>query len=141
MKTKEQIAKYNKEYSARPEVIARAKIRNQKYRLRRKLYKKTPQGRLNENKYRNKRYSQVGFDKHLWARYKITIEDYNKMLKEQDGVCAICKMKSKKKLHVDHCHVFLKVRGLLCGSCNRGLGMFKENPVILQKAINYICFH
>jgi hypothetical protein len=54
MKTKEQISAYNREYFARPEVIARAKIRNAKYRERRRAYKKTPKGKMAEKRYNDK---------------------------------------------------------------------------------------
>jgi hypothetical protein len=138
MKTKEQIKKYNKEYFARPEVIAHAKERNKRYRLRRKLYKKTVEGRKNENKYRNKRYSIVGYDERLMIRYGITSDDYAKMFVKQNGVCAICGKKPDLKLHVDHCHKTKKVRGLLCGNCNRGLGLFKDEVESLEKAIQYL---
>lgn len=138
MRTKEQIKAYNKEYFARPEVIARAKIRNTKYRQRRKEYKKTPIGRANENKYRRKRHSQVGIEKHLITRYKINLEEYNNILAKQDNKCAICKKESNTRLHVDHCHDTLKVRGLLCGNCNRALGLFYDNIDSLEKAIVYL---
>jgi hypothetical protein len=138
MKTKESIAKYNIEYFARPEVIAKAKIRNSKYKLRRKLYKKTIKGKNNENKYRRKRYGKVGFSLHLKERYKITLEQYNEILNNQKSLCAICGCSQSAKLHVDHCHSIGKVRGLLCGSCNRALGLMKDNIDFLNKAIIYL---
>lgn len=39
---------------------------------------------------------------------------------------------------IDHCHNSGKVRGILCGSCNVGLGKFKDDTIILEKAIDYI---
>ena len=65
----------------------------------------------------------------LLRLYGITIDDYNRMLEEQGGVCAICQIKSGKTLHVDHKHVEgyslmtpeekrKYVRGLLCSRCN-----------------------
>lgn len=138
MKTKESIAKYNKEYFSRPEVIARAKIRNSKYKLRRKLYKKTIVGRKNENKSRRKRYSETDFKSRLKRTYGITFEQYKEILLHQSGVCAICARPQSAKLHVDHCHITGKVRGLLCGSCNRALGLMKDNIDFLSKAITYL---
>lgn len=41
-------------------------------------------------------------------------------------------------LHVDHDHKWTEVRGLLCGSCNRGIGLLKENPAYLHCAGNHI---
>ena len=50
--------------------------------------------------------------------------------------CHICG--SKDKLHVDHDHKTNKVRHYLCHTCNRGLGYFKDDPTLLQNAINYV---
>lgn len=139
MKTKEQIKAYNKEYFARPEVIARAKIRNTQYRLRRTLYKKTEKGRTNENKYRRKFFqSEAGRDKHLRTRYGISLNEYRHILLAQSGVCAICEVEKNEKLHVDHCHKTNKVRGLLCGACNRALGLVKDDVRTLTNAIVYL---
>lgn len=78
--------------------------------------------------------------------FNLSVEDYLKMLNDQNGVCAICK-KSEiyytktgklKDLAVDHCHVSGKVRGLLCSSCNNGLGCFKDNLELLDKAKEYL---
>jgi hypothetical protein len=62
---------------------------------------------------------------------------YDKVYKKQHGKCAVCR-KSFKSLHVDHCHSKNILRGLLCGNCNRGLGMFKDSPRILRNAIRYL---
>lgn len=66
-------------------------------------------------------------------RYGITLDDYNKMRKDQNYSCAICgrhedKVKGKvgvRPLHIDHCHTTGKVRGLLCGRCNTSLERFE----------------
>lgn len=138
MKTKESIKAYNKEYFSRPEVIARAKVRNAKYRLRRKLYKKTKKGRENENKYRRNNYKKFGYTKHIKQRYSLSEQDYRKLISTQNGLCAICEKSENSKLHVDHCHKTNKVRGLLCGKCNRALGLMKDNIEFLGKAIEYL---
>lgn len=78
----------------------------------------------------------------LKHRYGITLDEYNDLLKRQEGRCAICNIHYsayKRKLHVDHDHENNVVRGILCTNCNRGLGCFKDNSDFLQKAINYIC--
>jgi len=73
------------------------------------------------------------------AKYGITIETYDEMLALQNNVCAICFQESKDRaLAVDHCHKTGKVRGLLCASCNNGLGRFKDDINLLQKAIEYL---
>lgn len=142
MKTKESIKAYNKEYFARPEVIARAKIRNSQRRDKRREYKKTKNGKLAERRSRLKYLAKPEVkesleDKHLRLRYGISKLDYNEMFHSQNGMCAICST-SFLKLHVDHSHKTGEVRGLLCGSCNRGLGLLKDNTEFLLKAIEYL---
>lgn len=138
MKTKEQIKKYNKEYFSRPEVIVRAKIRNAERRNKRNEYKKTEKGKLANLKYRRTVKSKELQNRiRLKSRYGITPEDYEKMFKKQKGKCAICGIK-KDKLDIDHCHTTKKVRGLLCGSCNRALGLLKDNTEFLNNAIKYL---
>lgn len=73
--------------------------------------------------------------------YKITLEDYNKMFKEQEGKCKICNKsvdEFKKGLVVDHCHETGKIRGLLCTNCNTGIGSLGDNIYILQRSIEYL---
>jgi hypothetical protein len=72
-------------------------------------------------------------------QYKISIEEYNYLLKKQNGVCAIClNIDKTRKLAVDHDHETMKVRGLLCFSCNIGLGYFKDSRILLIQAIKYL---
>jgi hypothetical protein len=71
--------------------------------------------------------------------YGITPEDYQAMLDSQGGLCAICKVApSAKLLSVDHDHTTGAVRGLLCASCNRGLGYLNEEPGRLRAAAEYL---
>lgn len=56
----------------------------------------------------------------------------------QNGKCAICKIALEDKSRLDHRHEPYKLRGLLCFSCNIGLGMFKDNTKILLEAIFYL---
>lgn len=138
-KTKEQIKKYNKEYFARPDVIARAKIRNAKYRQRRQEYKKTPKGIISEKKYRSKPETRTLKEwERIKRRYGISQKDYNELVKKQNGVCVICSTESKEKLHIDHNHNTGKVRGLLCGNCNRGIGLFHDKIYLLLNAVSYL---
>jgi hypothetical protein len=133
--------KYNKEYSARPEVIERAKERNARphIKARRKMYKKTPKGRITENKYRRSNFHKdAPTNKRLQYLYGITLEKYNEMIAAQKGVCLICNIPKNERLHVDHCHKTKNVRGLLCGSCNRMLGLAKDDTMVLMKAIQYL---
>ena len=96
----------------------------------------------------SKRYYQKNKKRHINNRlqrdYNITLDGYNKMLAEQDGRCWICgshEDKFKIRLAVDHCHNTKKIRGLLCDNCNKGLGMLKDDPKLLKKAIKYLEKH
>lgn len=81
----------------------------------------------------------------LLRQYGISLDEYNKILLEQNNACKICN-KPETKMHknivtdlaVDHDHVTGKVRGLLCFNCNLGLGKFQDDPIILEKAIKYL---
>lgn len=74
--------------------------------------------------------------------YKITLDQYEMLLRAQDGRCGICKRLpeevSKKALSVDHCHDTKTIRGLLCNKCNFALGLFEERTTLLQAAIEYL---
>lgn len=73
--------------------------------------------------------------------FNLTPEKHADMLKKQNNGCAICgSSKGKKNFAVDHCHKTGMVRGLLCSSCNTGLGFFKDNPQNLENAIKYLSF-
>jgi len=63
------------------------------------------------------------------------------MLGHQRGVCAICGRAGSPErgiLDVDHCHDTGVVRGLLCTLCNRGLGQFKDDLGLVEKAAAYL---
>lgn len=64
----------------------------------------------------------------LKRNYDLTVEQYDQMYQDQNGVCAICHEKcgSKFRLAVDHDHDTGKVRGLLCLSCNQKLGWYER---------------
>lgn len=75
-------------------------------------------------------------------KYQLTSDEYHRMLSEQDNKCAICGRDavSVGALHVDHDddHPEKRVRGLLCGRCNRGLGLFDHEPPYLDAASRYL---
>jgi len=70
------------------------------------------------------------------SRHGITLEQYNLMLKEQNNMCKICS--SEEKLYIDHDHKTMKIRGLLCNSCNKGLGLFYDSIESIERAIKYL---
>ncbi len=71
----------------------------------------------------------------------LSVAGYDAMLAAQGGKCAICRQAPSdryKKLTVDHDHSTGAVRGLLCQTCNKGLGLFFDCPTRLIAASNYI---
>jgi hypothetical protein len=91
---------------------------------------------------------------HIRARklkvHGLTISDVTRMIADQEGRCAICKMEARKQNHlstrvhdlcVDHDHKTGAVRGMLCDSCNRGIGLFGDDISLLEAALAYLKRH
>ena len=82
---------------------------------------------------------QSGKWKQRGGRLRITHSEYQKLFDAQNGKCAIChKPKGKIAFMVDHNHNTGKIRGLLCWTCNRGLGFFHDNADKLLAAAGYL---
>lgn len=85
-------------------------------------------------------------NKELKHKYGITKAAYDRLLAKQDGVCAICSEPELSKhrdgkirrLAVDHDHETNKIRGLLCNRCNKGLGIFEDDTLLLWSAYGYL---
>jgi hypothetical protein len=73
-----------------------------------------------------------------WVPPDITRQQYELLLKNHDGHCDICGIAPDRTLHLDHCHVTGRVRGLLCGGCNMGIGSLRADVQVLKSAIKYI---
>lgn len=116
-----------------------------------KLYYKNNRNRILKNKQnynktilriRSKEYlSSLSYEekreKKLLYLYDISLNEYNNMVIEQNGLCYICKEKPEI-LYVDHNHSTNTVRKLLCQFCNSGISYFKENINYLYNSINYL---
>jgi hypothetical protein len=83
----------------------------------------------------------------LAKNYGLTVAEYDTMLREQGGVCAVCgkdepnahgRTGKQFRLAVDHCHKTGEVRGLLCQKCNRAIGLLEDDPVLMRRAISYL---
>lgn len=76
----------------------------------------------------------------LKNKYSIDNERLKLLYESQSFKCAICSRTEDEagKFDIDHCHKSGHVRGLLCRSCNLGLGMFSDNTGILSLAIKYL---
>ena len=80
---------------------------------------------------------------YLKRTYGITTEQYDSLLRSQDGKCAICKTdqpggKGNKRFHVDHIHGTTTIRGLLCSRCNQMVGYSLDQPEILEAGASYL---
>lgn len=103
-----------------------------------KQWAKTESGRLSSKK------------TFLKLQYGVTLQELDERLAKQNYCCAICEVLLDSSClnltpQVDHVHTenelrfsVKKIRGLLCGSCNRGLGQFKDNIATMEKAVLYL---
>lgn len=85
--------------------------------------------------------SRIRADKALRAKYGIGLDEYERLLAEQHGRCAICDrepVEGERAFAVDHDHDTGRVRGILCGPCNRGIGYLQEEPKLLRAAAAYL---
>lgn len=88
-------------------------------------------------------------ERHLLKSYGLSGNDYYKLVKSQQGRCAICGKYEHRKLptgdvkplSVDHCHTTGKVRELLCNDCNALIGFANEDIKVLTNAIKYLQKH
>ncbi len=102
-------------------------------------YKSKIRNRSTYDKYKL-RASEASRKCYLKKQYNLTIAQFNQMLIKQNYECAICN-DIPKILHIDHNHETGKIRELLCGKCNRGIGFLKDSPILLKKAIDYLNRH
>lgn len=77
-------------------------------------------------------------------RYGITRDEYNNLREGQNYKCFICGIHENDNISrwgvlcLDHCHRTGRIRKLLCATCNKGLGCFKDSHSLLIKAANYL---
>lgn len=140
-KNKERLKEYNNRYYLEKTIDKRKTLKSQELEecLKRQEEEDKEKEKLLLDKY--DWYSVKVFHKRILRDYGIGIEEYKSMQTQQKGRCWICQVEEKdltKTLHIDHDHKTGKIRGLLCNSCNRGLGFFKDEPVLLERAITYL---
>ena len=129
--------KYVKNYGCKPCYIKRGleNLDNEKlmapYRTKEKALNKL-------RKWRNENTDKYKAQK--LRAYNLTIEQFENMLQEQNGKCAICNEENSNNsdLCVDHNHTTEIVRGLLCRRCNMGLGYFKDDIELMKSGIEYL---
>jgi len=69
-------------------------------------------------------------------KYGLSEEEALALVQDRTGECDICG--KVVPLVIDHCHISGDIRGRLCGPCNTGIGLFKENINSLEQAIEYL---
>ena len=75
----------------------------------------------------------------------ISYEYFKQLVADQDGRCAICG-RDEQDLKIDHAHGHCAgingckdcIRGLLCSTCNTGLGKFGDDVFLLKRALDYL---
>jgi hypothetical protein len=83
------------------------------------------------------RYKPISQKRNRNLEYGLSDEQYLELLASQDGCCLICGL-NNKRLVIDHCHKTGIVRGILCHSCNSGIGMLQDDPEIIKMALWYL---
>lgn len=88
---------------------------------------------------RQKARAKRAHELHVQRTYGLAPGQYDQMFAAQDGRCAVCGRKSRRRLAVEHSHITLTVRGLVCFQCNRDiLGPLDGDPERIQRAIDFL---
>lgn len=151
-KIEKEITEFSKDKNEKDGYTYNCKVcRNKRYNEWAKNNKEKIRERNYQKKEKRKEYYQSdrGIESsrraHLKRKYNMSLEEYNDILKKQNGICAVCgeseNCNRNKFLAVDHCHDTNKIRGLLCTNCNRAIGLLKENIETLYKIIEYLKKH
>lgn len=133
---KEQRAAYDRKWITEHKE-ARAAIQRESYQKCRGHRAIHPKKWKQDNPEKAKEISR----RHRCKKYGITPEQYDTMFEAQKGVCAICgetEIFNNRRLAIDHDHATGKVRALLCGRCNQGLGNAHEDVHILFSMARYL---
>ena len=128
----EDIRRYQREWAR--ENIKKPGNREKHNEVARKYYQRHREEILRYAKRHNMEYYYL-------QKYSITPKQKKELIIKQHGVCAICgKLPNGrfKTLHIDHDHKTGRIRGLLCYSCNSGVGNFRDDVVLLLKAAKYL---
>lgn len=117
---------------------------NEMHRLKRQEERRNNPEKIRErdrNRYRRNREAFMEKNRRgeYSRKYGISIPQYNEMFAKQNFACALCKKPPKtNRLAVDHCHDTGRVRGLLCPSCNRAVGVLGDNEASLLLVLDYV---
>lgn len=141
-KSKSHNNEYLRAYAKRPKAVARRRNYMSKYPKKKEVQQKY----YNKLETKQKLAEYYKNNKDIWKqaqlkKYNLSVDEYNILYEQQGGKCAICEIPAadlNKSLHVDHDHKTHVVRGLLCHHCNTGLGLFKDDLKLFEKAMQYL---
>ncbi len=77
----------------------------------------------------------------LRRKYGMTLEDYARMLNDQDLKCGCCFNSIEpagRHVHVDHCHATGTIRAILCSMCNHAVGNVGDDPGAALLLVDYL---
>ena len=127
MKSREELREYHRQWAARNRDKTRA-------------YSRKSYAKMTDEDRRKK--SLTARPRFLRKNYGITEADFDRMLVEQGGTCALCRDPNARcrygRLNVDHCHETGRVRGLLCSGCNVSIAALGDNAEGLARALAYV---
>ena len=116
-----------------------------------RIYKSFHTRNYGKNAQTNKVMQRLQMDRHernLAAKrrsrmkymYGITPEQYDKILEEQNYLCALCgcELTHDAVPSIDHSHTLNEMRGIVCRKCNLMIGLAEDNPRILYLGIKYL---
>jgi hypothetical protein len=144
--------------TCRREYDNRSAVKSRKNILSRERYKQQEGRRIEQrracaqwyaaNKDHKLEYGKRQFSKTKHSRHKLSNAEFDSILRKQNNLCAVCEesFSDANVPHVDHDHLCCQglyscgecVRGLLCGKCNRGIGLLKDDPRVLGRALRYL---
>lgn len=129
---------YSKAYHADPE---KREDYLAKKRLRYEANAEEIRAKARESYRANPERFALASRRHLMKKkYGLTLEDFDRMVADQDSKCAICRSVFDGRPHVDHCHSTGGMRELLCSRCNLAIGQFEDDPDLLRSAAGYVEF-
>lgn len=127
---------------------ARRIEKSEEISAKKRIYESTPERKsarlMAQRKYEKLHKAKITRKKRYYRMLKahnITAEHFQKIHEKQDGKCLICNLViavDDRQWCIDHDHVTGDIRGLLCRSCNCGLGNFHDSPKLLRAAIRYL---
>ena len=116
---------YNRQYAKQWRESAENRVRDNAYR---KKYRADPN--------KGEKVRARGRRSNVRQKYGLTDAQYDALLAEYGYACAICF--GYDVLCVDHCHETGKVRGILCGRCNSGIGFLRDSVELAKRAVEYL---